>query len=571
MKVLGIHDGHNASAALLDGGRVVAALQEERLTRRKNEFAFPARAIRWVLESTDTRPDDLDGVAVASRHIPYPWTREELLRQYADSQGFLRLSRDLLKVTPAALLRPYLRKRRRSLRERALEAAGLPLERVTWVDHHTAHAAAAYLAGPYGQEDVLVMTADGEGDGICASIRIGSGGRLGSPIATVGYEHSLGGIYSMITYIMGMVPLEHEYKVMGLAPYCRSEPADRGFAAFRDLLRFDDADGLTWKRGPGVPHVFHSVKYFRRLVRELRFDAVAAGLQRFTEEHLSSWVRNAVGATGIRRVALGGGVFMNVKANMCIREMSEVDDVFVFPSCTDDTNSIGAALLVTNTTDPSITTGQGIGDMYWGPDIAENIDRAVARAEELGFQVEAPSDVDAEVVGLLEGGEIVARAAGRMEFGARALGNRSILADPTHPGVVRTINEMVKSRDFWMPFAPAMLAERAGEYVHNPRNVDAPYMIMAFETTEARRDFPAAIHPYDETARPQFVRSEHNPGFHRLLRLFAERTGRAVLLNTSFNLHGFPIVSSGEDALHVFENCDLRWLALGPYLIRKTT
>jgi carbamoyltransferase len=156
-----------------------------------------------------------------------------------------------------------------------------------------------------------------------------------------------------------------------------------------------------------------------------------------------------------------------------------------------------------------------------------------------------------------------------MEFGARALGNRSILADPTKQDVVRLINDMVKKRDFWMPFAPAMLAERSNEYVRNPKSVDAPYMILAFDTTARSGDLEAAVQPYDRTARPQFVHRRHNPEFHRLLCGFADRTGRGVLLNTSFNLHGAPIVSSVSDAVEVLRNSGLTCLAIPGFLVRK--
>ena len=164
---------------------------------------------------------------------------------------------------------------------------------------------------------------------------------------------------------------------------------------------------------------------------------------------------------------------------------------------------------------------------------------------------------------------VVARADGPMEFGARSLGNRSILADPTKKEVVRIINDMIKNRDFWMPFAPAMLAEKSDEYVLNPKRMDAPYMIMTFRSTDKVDEFPAGVQPYDNSARPQFVHQDHNPRFHRIISRFAQETGRAVILNTSFNLHGFPIVSSAADAVEVLEKSGLGNLAIGRYLIRK--
>lgn len=264
---------------------------------------------------------------------------------------------------------------------------------------------------------------------------------------------------------------------------------------------------------------------------------------------------------------------MNVVANLRILELPEVEELFVYPSCGDETNAMGAALQLY----AEDRRGRGervavpaLGPVYWGPRPDEApLGPLLRRLKEEGFQVEEPADLEVRVADLLAEGEVVARAVGPMEFGARALGNRSILADPTKRDVVRLINDMVKKRDFWMPFAPAMLAERSDEYVRNPKSVDSPYMIMALHTTSRDADLEAAVQPYDRTARPQFVHRAHNPEFHRLLSRFAERTGRGVLLNTSFNLHGAPIVSSAEDAVEVLRNSGLHWLALPGALIRK--
>jgi carbamoyltransferase len=187
-----------------------------------------------------------------------------------------------------------------------------------------------------------------------------------------------------------------------------------------------------------------------------------------------------------------------------------------------------------------------------------------------GFRWEYVEDIEAASARLLAEGHVIARCKGRSEFGARALGNRSILADPTKTHVIREINDMIKSRDFWMPFAPSMLPEAAKEYLVNKKNIESPYMIMAFDTTEKRGDLLAALHPYDNTARPQVVTKQMNPDYHRLIDEFRKITGRGVVLNTSFNLHGYPIVDSPEDALDVLARSGLKCLALGNYMVRKT-
>ena len=570
MKILGINDAHNASACLLVDGRVRAALQEERLTRVKNEFRFPHEAVRWVLDAAGATPHEIDLVAMSSHHITSPWNSEQLMAHLATLHSPRARIRRVARRTPAM---DYVRNKRRQQRLAEIRRAGLAPDRAQFVDHHTAHAAAAYYGSPFNDGEALVLTADGEGDGLCASVRVGEAGLLHDPLAVVEASHSLGFMYSMITFLMGMVPYEHEYKVMGLAPYASERGAREAYTRFAGLFRFDST-GLSWQRAKGVPDMFYSDLFFTDRLRYQRFDSIAAGMQRYLQEVVLEWVGNCIRTTGIRRIALGGGVFMNVKLNKAIADLQDVADIFVFPSCGDETNAIGAAYHAHATAPsdggyrPAISS---VEDLYWGPEPdEEDLRSLLQQLRKDGYRVTEPSDVDLAIADMLADGAIVARARGRMEFGARALGNRSILADPTRPEVVKIINAMVKKRDFWMPFAPAILAEDSDDYIMNERGLAAPYMIMAFDTTDRRRDFPAAIHPYDETARPQLVTQEHNPDFHRLLRRFKDRTGRAVLLNTSFNLHGYPIVASARDAIEVFRKSGLEHLALGRYVITKS-
>jgi carbamoyltransferase len=288
---------------------------------------------------------------------------------------------------------------------------------------------------------------------------------------------------------------------------------------------------------------------------------------------LLKWVQNAITKTGIRRLALSGGVFMNVKANKRIMEMRQVVDLFVFPSCGDESNAMGAAFwqeaeLGKTRHLPSIDA------IYYGPDFDPTETRAVVERRSAGKDwtvQEFPDEaIDIAIADLVAQGEIVARARGKMEFGARALGNRSILADPTVPRVVDTINYMVKQRDFWMPFAPMILDSRAEDYLINPKNIPAPYMILSFDTPKAiHHEMIAAIHPYDQSARPQILSQAHNPDMYRLLQRFEEKTGRGVILNTSFNLHGLPIVGTPDAAIDVFEQSGLPHLAVGNFLLSK--
>src|ERR1700751_3185380 len=337
-----------------------------------------------------------------------------------------------------------------------------------------------------------------------------------------------------------MVPMEHEYKVMGLAPYAENAREARSLAdEFGQMFEFDPRNPMIWRRKNGSPAMQFASEYLDRMIRRRRFDYVAAGAQLFMEQFLANWVTNCIRATGIPRVALSGGVFMNVKANKRILELPEVEELFVFPSCGDETNSIGAAWLRYHQMYKQIP--QPLEHLYLGTACTEEeVERAIKKYEFTNavFTEETP-DIERQVAELLADNKIVARFKGRCEFGARALGNRSILANAADTQAVRTINEMIKCRDFWMPFAPSVLAERSEDYFKKPKPAPAPYMILTFDSREEKRNaMAAAIHPYDGTGRPQEVYESWNPDYYRLISYFDELTGEALILNTSYNLHG---------------------------------
>jgi carbamoyltransferase len=284
---------------------------------------------------------------------------------------------------------------------------------------------------------------------------------------------------------------------------------------------------------------------------------------------LTRWVAGAVRETGISRIACSGGVFMNVKANLAILELPEVDSMFVFPSCGDESNSIGAACFAAAQRGESIAP---LGAIYYGEPITdgEAEEALTDTAGRARMRFHWIADIEKRVARELAQGRIVARAKGAAEFGARALGNRSILARADSPSAVRTLNRAIKNRDFWMPFAPAVLAERASRYYEKPKPVDSPYMMFAFRTRPERRAALAgAQHPYDFTTRPQEVRAEHNPEFHGLLEEYESITGEAAVLNTSFNLHGEPIVYRARDAVDVFLRSGLEHMALANWWVEK--
>ena len=552
--VIGVHDGHNASVAVVRDGRVEFALQEERITRVKNQGDVPKNALAAALQEAGAGAR----VALNGRYMNYgQWGREAILEDYGRSSNVASRLKQPLKDT---FVDRIYQRRKAASRE---ECLGIGRERLDVVEHHLAHASAAYYTCPWPGERVLVVTCDGSGDRVCATVNIGDRGKL-TRLVQVPENDSIGRLYAMVTRYLGMTPLEHEYKVMGLAPYVGSEAKTVAAAEwFTQMFEFT-RDPLVWQRRRGVPSMYSAGIFLDGLLHGQRFDLIAAGVQRFIEDWLSTWVRNCIRETGISKVACAGGVFMNVKANLRVLEIAELEDLYVFPSCGDESNSIGAALQV------AAPAWGVLGPIYYGEAITDGEAKQALDAAAGKFRATYVNDIERTTAEKLAQGKIVARAKGALEFGARALGNRSILARADSPSAVRVINEMVKNRDFWMPFAPSVLAERADEYYVKPKPVKSPHMMFAFASRPEKREaFRAAQHPYDFTTRPQEVTAADNPDYYRLLKEVEGRTGEGIVLNTSFNLHGEPMVYRARDAVDVFLRSGLEYMALGNWWVEK--
>jgi carbamoyltransferase len=568
MTVLGIHDGHNASACILREGRILAAVAEERLSRRKNDSGYPRRAIEEVLRAAGCSPGELTSVALGTRFMHH--------REFFQNWDWYRKDHnDQLRDAAAEPTRmEYFLNQRLLERTRSIvDHLGIAEEKIIVVEHHDGHAASAYYACPWvnDSEPVLVVTLDGSGDGICATVSIGGNGYL-RRIAETKSAASIGKLYSRVTFLLGMKPWEDEYKVMGLAPYADRAGVERSYRVLRPLVQLDETS-LVFRPGTEI-WTNYCYSYLRSRLEGHRFDSIAGAAQQVVEDLVTRWVANAVAHTGIRRVACAGGVFMNVKMNMLLLDLEGIDDLFVFPSCGDESVSIGAAYKVyadyLRSSGRPITTAE-IESIYLGPEFAGNAVRAAVESFAVGrYHVQTPHDMDAVVAQLLADGEIVARFRGRMEWGARALGNRSILLDPTKLSRLPDLNRAIKHRDFWMPFAPTILADRQQDYLVNPKLAKAGHMMLALRTTErGRQALCAAVHPYDLTARPQVLDAGDNLEYYKLLKRFEAATEIGGVLNTSFNLHGHPIVCSPADAFETFAGSELQFLAIENYLISK--
>ena len=584
MIVLGISETHCATAAVLRDGEIVGCASEERFSRLKNDAGYPRRAVEALLRDAGVQPGDLDRVVLAGTRIPsYDWMNR-VMRDEAYTRRYYSVSLDAPRrgLTGRArklgaklgLLDPAPGKAPLTDGERRGHVTGhlrLADDRVRFADHHTCHAAAAYYGSPFGGRPALVLTNDNSGDSLCGTVSSASGTTLTRHEATPSGPGSLGSFYTLVTLLLGMKPGEHEYKVMGLAPYAPARETERAVAALGKVFGMTEGkpSRFEWRRrGP----------LYRALLEAtlgLRFDGIAGGAQQILEEALVRWTRLARERYGGDRLALGGGVFMNVKANMLIAQESGLGDLFVFPSCGDESNAVGAAYL--GYLDLCADTGvppapRPFGPAYLGPDVRDTEIEAVIRGRDLAsrYRVSEHAAIEEKIADLLVSDGVVARCAGRMEFGARALGNRSILANPSDHRVVDVINRMIKSRDFWMPFAPTILREREADYLVNPKGLASPYMMLAFPTNSKGRDeIVAAIHPQDGTARAHILDEAWNPSYYRVIREFERRTGIGAVLNTSFNLHGEPLVGSADDAVDTFERSGLPHLALGHWLISK--
>ena len=588
MNILGIHEGHNASVALFQEDRVTYAVSEERLVRNKNEGGFPARSIQRALDDTGLTVSALDAVALCGMNAVQPkWAKRDLiLKRYRDYCRFRPTMKDtlrqnLLSVLPDGLLAGLRRvfrpgtvntlKNFEEERMARLTAIGVPTDKVLRVEHHECHTSAAYYGCGNYSEPVLVLSCDGGGDGICASINIGDGGRI-KRLGAIPHSDSIAKLYALITYVMGFVPLEHEYKLMGLSPYSSPERARKVCSFFEEKFEWINQDFPRWQRKKGLPPTSYWYSHIKDLLEFERFDSIAGGLQIFVERMMTRWVKTCIAETGLNKLVLSGGIFMNVKMNKLLMELDEVESIFVHPSCGDETNPFGAcyAAAIRQGVEPSSIRPMEslyLGPIYQESDVAE----AIAQCRRIGgVKISEPDSIENAIAQILAGGEVVARYNGREEFGARALGNRSLLADPSRFEVIHEINKMIKQRDFWMPFAGSMTKEDAKINLDNPKDISAPYMVMTFDAKRNVKNFLAATHPYDKTIRPQVVEKEWNPGYHKVITELERITGKnSGVLNTSFNLHGYPIVSSPADAVDVFVKSGLKYLALENFLIKK--
>ena len=591
MRILGISAFyHDSAAALIEDGQIVAAAQEERFSRKKHDARFPANAIRYCLTERGTGLRGVDRVVFYDK----PFLKfERLVETYLTfaPRGFksFRMAMPLWlreKLFLKGLLKDELGK---------LEGRDGWNEKLLFSEHHLSHAASAFFPSPF--EEAVVLTMDGVGEWATTSAAIGKGSNL-EVHKEIHFPHSLGFLYSAFTYYTGFKVNSGEYKLMGLAPYGVPRYKDRilehlidvkADGSFRlDLSYFNYCTGLTM-----TSDRFHKLfgGHPRRqdeLLTDYHMD-LAASIQAVTDEIVLRLTRSLRKETGIRNLCLAGGVALNCVANGKVLRDGGFEQIYIQPAAGDAGGALGAALVgyhlqlgQERRVNGDAMQGAYLGPAFSQPEIEERLKKCGAR-----FELLEDTALIASCAEDLAQGKALAWFQGRMEFGPRALGNRSILGDPRSPTMQKTLNLKVKYRESFRPFAPSVLRERVNDWFE--MDSDSPYMLLVADVVKSRRremtaeekqlfgidklnvprsDIPAVTH-VDYSARIQTVHEDTNPRYYALLSAFERKTGCPVIVNTSFNVRGEPIVCTPEDAFRCFMGNELDVLAVGNCYLRK--
>jgi carbamoyltransferase len=546
---------HDSAACIARDGHILFAVAEERLSRLKHDARFPSLSIEACLAAAGIRADQLDFVCFG-----WPPAIEAMKH---DLKCMATGSLPLNYVDLVSTVRRNLNHTRKQNGKKQFLARFPTKAQFRFVEHHLAHAISTYSFS--GFDDAAVLVLDGRGAWEASSLWHGRDGRL-EHVWTIPWPNSLGLFYAQFTQYLGFQPYSDEWKVMGLAPYGEPGinlrdfiiPDDNPYKVSTRLLLDDKPAplaGITARLGPQ-----------REAESEIdpKHKNVAFAVQDACEEAMMTLARAAVAKTGSRNICLAGGVALNSKANGKILSSGIVDRIFVQPAAGDDGVCLGAALA------PYLDNGgklpmHKMRHAYLGAENSdEEIEKALTTYKLRATRVADPAAAAAE---MLANGKILGWVQGRMEFGPRALGARSILADPRDPEMNAKVNNAVKFREWWRPFAPSMLAEVAGEYIESA--TDSPFMILTAQVKPEKRAVIPSVTHVDGSARPQTVERDVNPLYWRLIREFGNRTGVPVVMNTSFNLRGEPIVSTPTDAVRTFFSSGMDALVIGSFVVEK--
>jgi len=602
MKILGISAFyHDSAAAIIHDGKIIAAAQEERFTRKKHDPGFPTNAIKFCLQYSGTSINQLDAVVFYDKPL---LKFERLLETYYSFSP--RGIKSFIKSMPLWLSDKIFIKRIIKKELSKIEQFETKSLKLLFTEHHLSHAASAFF--PSGFENAVILTIDGVGEWATASICYGEKNNI-TLIKELHFPHSVGLLYSSFTYFLGFKVNSGEYKLMGLAPY-GNHGSDR-VTKFMNTIKthlidikedgsiwlnqeyFDFATGLTMINEQKWEYLFG----FERRSDEKELDQhhcdLALSIQLITEEIVLKLAREAKRLTGSNQLCLAGGVALNCVANGKIHDAQLFDNIFIQPAAGDAGGSLGAALAAYHIYFAKETIPySGLDRMsgsYLGPEYSSiDIAQMAKRYDAPFLEYKDYHELCNSIAKLLTQGKVVGWMNGRMEFGPRALGNRSILGDPRDVEMQKKLNLKIKYRESFRPFAPAVLAEDYSEFFNQTK--PSPYMLMVHDLLPVRReilptdynslsireklytkrsDLPAITH-VDFSARIQTVHRETNPIFHELLSCFKQLSGIGMLVNTSFNVRGEPIVCSPDEAYKCFMRTEMDYLVINNYLFDKT-
>ncbi len=603
MNILSITDGYNASASLMVNGEIVLALQEERFNEIKNYTGYPFQSVKYCLNYLKENKLALHRAGMASNH-QNPYDQKVKIYQNFKPEDFREWWRTKIKFNyftgkkgkNIKLIKnkrrdkktiEYLKKIRNKYKNkyeyhnfkflndkninkphREIELynkerlktysnqIGFEENKIEVIDHHTCHAYYGYYSSELNGKDCLISTIDGGGDGYKQSTWTVKNHKF--KLLSRNNSCPIGRYWKIVCVLLSLKPHEHEYKVMGLAPYSKDKYTDEVFKTMKNLCEIKNYDIIESKFSKSTDTMYD---FFEKKFSNFRFDAIAGGIQKYTEYLIVKYINSILKKTKQKNFVASGGLYMNIKMNQAISEIKCLKDIFISASAGDESLSIGCCYYLNKN-----RKSYPLKNLYLGFK-EEKINLKLLSKK---FKVQKIKNIDT-IVKKLVGGKIVGMFNDRAEFGARALGNRSILARPDLKDTVKKINEAIKNRDFWMPFAISILNKYHKNYLVNKKSLRSPHMTMGFKTIKKNLKFIfSGTHPYDETARPQILDENFNKKYYELLNKFYKKTKIPALLNTSLNLHGKPTVNNLKQAIYTLNNSKLDCLVIDyKYLLTR--
>jgi carbamoyltransferase len=603
--IIGINWEQNSTAAIMINNKLVGCVSEERFSNVKNDERYPKKAIDWLIKTFKVKKYEIKSINFISNFWSPTYS---LIRHYSkfNTEDYIKEQKEVWypriyggkKISQIKVFQKkidihqypgkhywkkyidYLKKNNDHGSEIKILDLGKKIRSeivcnhlkiskkiVKFIDHSTGHAAYAYFSKKNKSRKTLVLTLDAFGDHVnysARTIKINSDNTLTSKKIVEGNDFIIGRLYRYVTLILGLKPNEHEYKVMGLAPYCKPSYSKKIVNIFE---KFQKVKNIKFSYINKPKDFYFEIK---KCLDGQRFDTIASGLQTYTENLIIQWIKNLIKKTKISNICLAGGVSMNVKSNMLISKISSKINLFV-PACPDDASqAMGACYAHFLDKDEKTFKESFIESSYLGPQSTELSKAMKSKLKKKGYKIVEKNYIK-KAAKLLQSNMILGRFCGNAEFGARALGNRSILANPNNLEIKNKINDKIKSRDFWMPFAASVPQKYAKKYFYLDSDLESyKYMTNCANTTNAgKTELAAAIHPYDKTCRPHIIQKGDNENYEKLILEFGKITNTYALLNTSFNQHGYPIINSLNQALNILQKSNLDGLILSNCLIFK--